>query len=142
MRTHLLALTFPFLLLLTSGCTNLLSMGEVATAGVAATSAYAAWEITPDSWTNSEKAATAAATGAGVYIAGKMLMAKADQDKVKAFQQGFASGKAYGARRQFEIVQALQKDEMQYSRNVYAIPAPVAPGIKTEPYNVYLEVTE
>jgi hypothetical protein len=49
---------------------------------------------------------------------------------------------AYGARRQFEIIQSMQKSNASANRVTYAIPAPAVPGINKEPHNIYLEVSE
>jgi hypothetical protein len=69
-------------------------------------------------------------------------MGSARKDQEKAFQDGFKKGMAYGARRQFEIVQSMQKSNASSNRVTYAIPAPSIPRINKVPYNVYLEVSE
>ena len=125
------------------GCVSgTVGFDDVATAVTSAVTGLAAHELAPDDWTSSEKAALAAATAATTYVIGKSLSGKAKNDQQKAYENGFKSGMAYGARRQFEIIQAMQRDNGYSSRSVYAIPAPVTEGINKVPYNVYLEVAE
>jgi hypothetical protein len=130
-------------LVICGGCVNgSVEMDDVASGVVAAVTGLAAHELAPDNWTDPEKAGLAAATAATSFIIGKSIAGGAKKNQEKAFQEGFKGGMAYGARRQFEIVQAMQRDDRYSSRNVYAIPAPVTAGINKVPYNVYLEVTE
>ncbi len=130
-------------LLVCGGCVSgTVGFDDVATAVVSAVTGLAAHELAPDDWTGSEKAGLAAATAATTYVIGKSLAGRAKREQTKAHENGFKSGMAYGARRQFEIIQAMQRDDRYSSRNIYAIPAPVIPGMKKVPYNVYLEVTE
>ena len=130
-------------LLICGGCASgNINMDDIASGFAAAATGLAAHELAPDSWTDPEKAGLAAATAATSFIIGKSIAGRAKQNQEKAFQDGFKGGMAYGARRQFEIVQAMQRDDRYSNRNIYAIPAPVSSGINKVPYNVYLEVTE
>ncbi|MCK4983286.1 MAG: hypothetical protein KAS17_10205 [Victivallaceae bacterium] len=105
-----------------------------------AVTGLAAHELAPDNWTDPEKAGLAAATAATSFIIGKSIAGSAKKNQEKAFQNGFKDGMAYGARLQFEIVQAMQKTNNS-SRVTYALPVPIQ-GSKKVPYNVYLEVSE
>ncbi len=125
------------------GCINgSVGMDDVTSGIMAAVTGLAAHELAPDNWTDPEKAGLAAATAATSFIIGKSIMGKAKKDQEKAFQSGFKGGMAYGARRQFEIIQAIQKTNNSANRITYAIPAPIMQGARKVPYNVYLEVSE
>jgi hypothetical protein len=130
-------------LVICGGCVNgSVGMDDVASGVMAAVTGLAAHELAPDNWTDPEKAGLAAATAATSFIIGKSIMGKAKKDQEKAFQSGFKGGMAYGARRQFEIIQAIQKTNNSANRITYAIPAPIMQGARKVPYNVYLEVSE
>jgi hypothetical protein len=130
-------------LLICGGCVNgTVGTDDVASGVVAAVTGLAAHELAPDNWTDPEKAGLAAATAATSFIIGKSIAGSVKQGQEKAFQDGFKKGMAYGARRQFEIVQSMQKSNSSANRTTYTIPAPSIPGINKVPYNVYLEVTE
>jgi len=129
-------------LLICGGCVNgTVGTDDIASGVVAAITGLAANELAPDDWTNSEKAGLAAATAATSFIIGKSIAGKAKKDQREAYQDGFKGGMAHGARRQFEIVQAMQKSNSSANRITYAIPAPIS-GARKVPYNVYLEVSE
>jgi hypothetical protein len=124
------------------GCVNgSVGMDDIASGFAAAATGLAAHELAPDSWTDPEKAGLAAATAATSFIIGKSLAGRAKKNQEKAFQDGFKGGMAYGARRQFEIVQAMQKTNNSSNKVTYAIPVPTQ-GARKVPYNVYLEVSE
>lgn len=130
-------------LVICGGCINgSVGMDDVTSGVVAAVTGLAAHELAPDNWTDPEKAGLAAATAATSFIIGKSIMGKAKKDQEKAFQSGFKGGMAYGVRRQFEIIQAIQKTNNSANRITYAIPAPIMQGARKVPYNVYLEVSE
>ncbi len=130
-------------LVICGGCVNgSVGMDDVASGVVAAVTGLAAHELAPDNWTDPEKAGLAAATAATSFIIGKSIAGGAKKDQEKAFQDGFKGGMAYGARRQFEIVQAMQKSNNSSNKITYAIPAPVTAGMNKVPYDVYLEVAE
>ena len=132
-----------FIPLILGGCVSgNVEFDDVATAVTSAVAGLAAHELAPDDWTSSEKAALAAATAATSYVIGKSLSGKNKNDQRKAHEAGFKAGMAYGARRQFEIVQVLQRDNRYSTKNIYAIPAPITEGVNKVPYNVYLEVAE
>ena len=129
-------------LLICGGCVNgTVGTDDIASGVVAAITGLAANELAPDDWTNSEKAGLAAATATTSFIIGKSIAGKAKKDQREAYQDGFKGGMAHGARRQFEIVQVMQKSNSSANRITYAIPAPIG-GAKKVPYNVYLEVSE
>jgi len=136
-------LLFIFMsLLICGGCVNgSVGMDDIASGFVAAATGLAAHELAPDSWTDPEKAGLAAATAATSFIIGKSIAGSAKKNQEKAFQDGFKGGMAYGARRQFEIVQAMQKSNASSNRVTYALPVPIQ-GSKKVSYNVYLEVSE
>lgn len=125
------------------GCVNgSVGMDDVASGVAAAVTGLAAHELAPDNWTNPEKAGLAAATAATSFIVGKSIAGKVKKDQEQAFQDGFKRGMSYGARRQFEIVQAMQKSNASANRVTYALPVSTMQGANKVPYNVYLEVTE
>jgi len=129
-------------LLICGGCVNgSAGMDDVASGFAAAVTGLAAHELAPDNWTDPEKAGLAAATAATSFIIGKSIAGSAKKNQEKAFQDGFKGGMAYGARRQFEIVQAMQKSNSSSNRVTYALPVPIQ-GANKVPYNVYLEVSE
>jgi len=136
-------LLFIFMsLLICGGCVNgSVGMDDIASGFVAAATGLAAHELAPDSWTDPEKAGLAAATAATSFIIGKSIASSAKKNQEKAFQDGFKGGMAHGARRQFEIVQAMQKNNNTSNRVTYALPVPIQ-GINKVPHNVYLEVSE
>lgn len=140
----MIKILFLFIILtLCGGCVSgSVDFNDVATAVTSAVTGLAAHELAPDDWTGSEKAALAAATAATTYVIGKSLSGRAENKQREAHEDGFKAGMAYGARRQFEIIQALQRDDRYSSRSIYEIPAPVTAGIKQVPYKVYLEVAE
>ena len=130
-------------LLICGGCVSgSVGMDDVSSGVVAAVSGLAAHELAPDNWTDPEKAGLAAATAATSFIIGKSILGSARKGQEKAFKDGFKKGMAYGARRQFEIVQSMQKSTASANRVTYAISAPSVPGINKEPHNVYLEISE
>jgi len=130
-------------LVICGGCVNgSVGMDDIASSFAAAATGLAAHELAPDSWTDPEKAGLAAATAATSFIIGKSIAGSAKKNQEKAFQDGFKGGMAYGARRQFEIVQAMQKSSVSSNRITYAIPVPTMQGARKVPYNVYLEVSE
>lgn len=130
-------------LVICGGCVNgSVGMDDITAGVAAAVTGLAAHELAPDNWTDPEKAGLAAATAATSFIIGKSIMGKAKKDQEQAFQDGFKGGMAYGARRQFEIIQAIQKTNNSANRITYAIPAPIMQGARKVPYNVYLEVSE
>ena len=120
------------LMLLCCACSNLnVGVAPVLKAGAAAATGYAAYEIAPDDWTQSEK------------TVGEIVEGKITKDKAEAYDAGFASGRAYGARRQYEIIQQMQKSAGARGRTkVYAIPTPSLPGVNQVEHDVYLEVQE
>jgi len=129
-------------LFICGGCASgNINMDDIASGFAAAATGLAAHELAPDSWTDPEKAGLAAATAATSFIIGKSIAGTAKKNQEKAFQDGFKGGMAYGARRQFEIVQAMQKTKTSSNRVTYALPVPIQ-GSKKVPYNVYLEVSE
>lgn len=118
-------------------------MGSVIKPSVAALSGYAAWELAPDDWRNSEKAALAAGTAAAAWILGELVERKIDKDKVEAFEAGFSAGRAIGARRQYDIIKELQRTNTSGGRiRSIALPAPAIPGVNQVPHTVQLEVLE
>jgi len=130
-------------LVICGGCASgNINMDDAVSGVAAALTGLAAHELAPDSWTDPEKAGLAAATAATSFIIGKSIAGSAKKNQEQAFQDGFKGGMAYGARRQFEIVQAMQRDDRYSSRKTYAIPAPITKGMKNVPHNVYLEVAE
>ena len=137
-------IVIPVLLLTVSGCSGVsLPMGSVLKPSVAALAGYAAWEVAPDKWTNSEKAALAAGTAAATWILGELVERKIDRDKIEAFEAGFSSGRALGARRQYDILKEIQRSSMSGGRvRSIEIPAPVIPGVSQMPHMVQLEVLE
>jgi len=138
-----LVLAIPPLLLL-CGCTSMeIPLGSVLKAGSSAAVGYAAYELAPDDWTNSERAALAAGAAAATWIVGELVEGKISKDRAAAFDAGYSSGRAYGARRQYEIIQQLQKNNNAEGRvKLVALPAPGIPGVNQVPHNVYLEVAE
>jgi hypothetical protein len=116
--------------------------GDILSAGAAALGGVAAYELAPNDWTNSERVALAGGSALAVYLVGKLTQGKIESDEASAFEQGFQTGKAHGARLQYEIIKAMQKDTRSAKYNVYAFPAPKLPGIKTTDHNIYLEVAE
>ena len=129
-------------LFICGGCASgNINMDDIASGFVAAATGLAAHELAPDSWTDPEKAGLAAATAATSFIIGKSIAGSAKKNQEKAFQDGFKGGMAHGARRQFEIVQAMQKNNNTSNRVTYALPVPIQ-GINKVPHNVYLEVSE
>ena len=134
----------PVLLLAVSGCSGVsLPMGSVLKPSVAALAGYAAWEVAPDKWTNSEKAALAAGTAAATWILGELVERKIDKDKIEAFEAGFSSGRAIGARRQYDILKEIQRSNTSGGRvRSIELPAPAIPGINQMPHMVQLEVVE
>ncbi len=134
---------FVFISLVICGgrVTGSVGMDDVASGIMAAVTGLAAHELAPDSWTDPEKAGLAAATAATSFIIGKSIAGSAKKNQEKAFQDGFKDGMAYGARRQFEIVQAMQKTNDSSNRVTYALPVPIQ-GARKVPYKVYLEVSE
>ena len=129
-------------LIICGGCvTGSVGMDDVASGIAAAVTGLAAHELAPDNWTDPEKAGLAAATAATSFIIGKSIAGNAKKNQEKAFQDGFKGGMAYGARRQFEIVQAMQKTNNSSNRVTYALPVPMQ-GVNKVPHNVYLEVSE
>ncbi|MFA7184771.1 MAG: hypothetical protein WC082_07760 [Victivallales bacterium] len=135
-------LTFVALLLCGGCVSGAIGTDDIASGVVAAITGLAANELAPDDWTDSEKAGLAAASAATSFIIGKSILGSAREGQEKAFQDGFKKGMAYGARRQFEIIQSMQKSNVSSNQVTYAIPAPTVPGINQEPHNVYLEVSE
>jgi hypothetical protein len=135
-------LTFVALLLCGGCVSGSVGMDDVSSGIVAAVTGLAAHELAPDDWTDPERAGLAAATAATSFIIGKSILGSARKGQEQAFQDGFKKGMAYGARRQFEVVQSMQKSTASSNRVTYAIPAPAVPGINKEPHNVYLEVSE
>jgi hypothetical protein len=130
-------------LVICGGCVSgSVDFDDVATAVTSAVTGLAAHELAPDDWTSSEKAALAAAAASTTYVIGKSLSGRAENKQREAHDAGFKAGMAYGARRQFEIIQAMQKSNFSSNRITYTIPAPVTEGINKVPYNVYLEVAE
>ena len=118
-------------------------MGSVLKPSVAALAGYAAWEVAPDKWTNSEKAALAAGTAAATWILGELVERKIDRDKIEAFEAGFSSGRALGARRQYDILKEIQRSSMSGGRvRSIELPAPAIPGVNQMPHMVQLEVLE
>ena len=129
-------------LLICGGCASgNINMDDIASGFAAAATGLAAHELAPDSWTDPEKAGLAAAAAATSFIIGKSIAGSAKKNQEKAFQDGFKGGMAHGARRQFEIVQAMQKNNNTSNRVTYALPVPIQ-GINKVPHNVYLEVSE
>jgi len=129
-------------LFICGGCASgNINMDDIASGFAAAATGLAAHELAPDSWTDPEKAGLAAAAAATSFIIGKSIAGSAKKNQEKAFQDGFKGGMAHGARRQFEIVQAMQKNNNTSNRVTYALPVPIQ-GSKKVPYNVYLEVSE
>ena len=137
-------MVIPILLLTVSGCSGVsLPMGSVLKPSVAALAGYAAWEIAPAKWTNSEKAALAAGTAAATWILGEVVEKKIDADKIAAFEAGFSSGRAIGARRQYDILKEIQRSSISGGRvRSIEIPAPTIPGVNQMPHMVQLEVLE
>ena len=130
-------------LVICGGCASgNINMDDAVSGVAAALTGLAAHELAPDSWTDPEKAGLAAATAATSFIIGKSIAGSAKKNQEQAFQDGFKGGMAYGARRQFEIVQAMQRDDRYSSRKTYAIPAPITKGMNKVPHDVYLEVAE
>ena len=127
-----------------TGCSGVnLPMGSVIKPSVAALAGYAAWELAPDDWRNSEKAALAAGTAAASWILGELVDRKIDKDKLEAYEAGYSSGRAYGARRQYDIIQQLQRSNYPGGRvRSIELPAPAIPGVKQMPHMVSLEVLE
>ena len=118
-------------------------MGSVLKPSVAALAGYAAWEIAPEKWRDSEKAALAAGTAAATWILGEVIERKIDKDKIEAFEAGFSSGRALGARRQYDILKEIQRSSMSGGRvRSIEIPAPAIPGVNQMPHMVQLEVLE
>ena len=118
-------------------------MGSVIKPSVAALAGYAAWEIAPEDWRTSEKAALAAATAAGTWILGEVIERKIDKDKIEAFEAGFSAGRAIGARRQYDILKEIQRSNTSGGRvRSIELPAPAIPGINQMPHMVQLEVVE
>ena len=132
------------LMLLCCACSNLnVGVSPVLKAGAAAATGYAAYEIAPNDWTQSEKTALGFAAAGATWILGEIVEGKITKDKAEAYDAGFASGRAYGARRQYEIIQQMQKSAGARGRTkVYAIPAPSLPGVNQVEHDVYLEVQE
>jgi len=129
-------------LFICGGCASgNINMDDIASGFAAAATGLAAHELAPDSWTDPEKAGLAAAAAATSFIIGKSIAGSAKKNQEKAFQDGFKGGMAHGARRQFEIVQAMQKNNNTSNRVTYALPVPIQ-GINKVPHNVYLEVSE
>lgn len=138
-------IVFPVLLLgVLCGCSGVnLPMGAVLKPSVAALAGYAAWEIAPEKWRDSEKAALAAGTAAAAWILGELVDRKIDKDKMEAFEAGFSAGRAIGARRQYDILKELQRSNTAGGRvRSIELPAPAIPGIKQMPHMVQLEVLE
>ena len=135
---------FAVPLLLMCGCSGVnLPVGSVVKPSVAALAGYAAWELAPEKWRDSEKAALAAGTAAAAWILGDVLERKIDKDKMEAFEAGFSAGRAIGARRQYDILKELQRSNTAGGRvRSIELPAPAIPGIKQMPHMVQLEVLE
>lgn len=143
MRSIIIA-TVPVMLMFTCSCSGVnLPMGSVIKPSVAALAGYAAWEIAPSDWRNSEKAALAAGTAAATWILGEVIERKIDKDKLEAFEAGFSAGRARGARQQYDILKELQRNSMAGGRvRTIELPAPDIPGINRMPHTVQLEVLE
>jgi hypothetical protein len=116
-------LTFVALLLCGGCVSGSVGMDDVSSGIVAAVTGLAAHELAPDDWTDPERAGLAAATAATSFIIGKSILGSARQGQKQAFQDGFKKGMAYGTRRQFEIVQSMQKSTASSNRVTYAIPS-------------------
>ena len=135
-------LFLPVVLFICGGCaTGSVGMDDVASGFAAAVTGLAAHELAPENWTDPEKAGLAAATAATSFIIGKSIAGAARKNQEKAFKDGFKKGMAYGARRQFEIVHAMQRTEKSSNRVTYALPVPIQ-GANKVPHNIYLEVSE
>lgn len=129
-----------------TGCVGkYINTEDVVVPGAAAAAGVTAYYVADKSGSSSgEAAAWGGGTALATYIVGKIIAGKADAEKIQAFQDGFSSGRAYGARRQYEIIQDMQKSNSG-SRPIktYTIPATgQKPGVNQVPYNVYLEVVE
>ena len=135
---------FAVPLFLICGCSGVnLPMGAVVKPSVAALAGYAAWEIAPEKWRDSEKAALAAGTAAATWILGEVLERKIDADKIAAFEAGFSAGRAIGARRQYDILKEIQRSNTPGGRiRSIELPAPAIPGVNQMPHMVQLEVYE
>ena len=135
---------FAVPLLLMCGCSGVnLPVGSVVKPSVAALAGYAAWELAPEKWRDSEKAALAAGTAAAAWILGDVLERKIDKDKLEAFEAGFSAGRAIGARRQYDILKEIQRSNMSGGRiRSIELPAPAIPGVNQMPHMVQLEVYE
>ena len=135
---------FAVPLLLMCGCSGVnLPVGSVVKPSVAALAGYAAWELAPEKWRDSEKAALAAGTAAAAWILGEVLERKIDKDKLEAFEAGFSAGRAIGARRQYDILKEIQRSNMSGGRiRSIELPAPAIPGVNQMPHMVQLEVYE
>ena len=131
-------------LLLLVGCRSVnIGAAPVLKAGIASASGFAAYSLAPDKWSQSEKTALGFGTAAAAWILGEIVEGKINKDKLEAYDTGFATGRAYGARRQYEIIQQMQKSVGSRGRTrTYALPAPAIPGIKQVEHEVYLELQE
>ncbi len=134
----------PLLATVCAGCNGVsLPLGAVLKPAASAAVGYGAYELAPKDWSNGEKAGLAAAAAAGTWIIGELVEGKIDRDKAEAYRQGFAIGRSYGARRQYEILQEIQKSNNDGGRiKTVQIPAPSLPGVNQVPHDVFLEVFE
>ena len=120
-----------------------MGMAPVLKAGAASASGFAAYALAPDKWTQTEKTALGFGVAGATWILGEIVDGKITADKLEAYDTGFASGRAYGARRQYEIIQQMQKSVGSRGRtHTYALPAPTIPGVKQVEHDVYLELQE
>ena len=89
------------------------------------------------------KPSVAALAGYATWILGELVDRKIDKDKLEAYEAGYSSGRAYGARRQYDIIQQLQRSNYPGGRvRSIELPAPAIPGVNQMPHMVSLEVLE
>lgn len=147
MKKELILISSSLSIILT-GCQNYLQMSDAASVGVAGLSSLAAYELAPEKWSNSEKAALTAGVGVASFVVSKLIAGKINEDVADAYIDGFNNGRAITARTQYEITQNLQKaqnyqksKEYQHKK-LYMLDAPVKSDANYVSSPIYLEVFE